>query len=89
MPPFLPFGYKNVKKKDSKRSPSIHVFLFQVSTKEAVWVSIGVLAFSILLSMPFTVISQLRVMFSDPGAYDNIAFCIEDLPQIGQVIRLN
>lgn len=60
--------------------------MFQVSTFEAIWLSIGVLAFSIVISTPFTIVSELKVIFTDPGAYDHIAFCVEDLPQIGQVI---
>ena len=48
--------------------------------------------FSILLSTPFTIYTQLvnplaEAGFDDPGAYDNIAYCIEDLPQSGQVIE--
>ena len=50
--------------------------------------------FSILLSTPFTIYTQLvnplaEAGFDDPGAYDNIAYCIEDLPQSGQVIEKN
>jgi hypothetical protein len=44
-----------------------------------------VLALSILISTPFIVISELKIMFLKPGAYDHIAFCAEDLSQWGQV----
>ena len=29
--------------------------------------------------------ANLKQMFDDPGEFDHIAFCVEDLPQIGQV----
>ena len=29
--------------------------------------------------------TKLKQMFDDPGEFDHIAFCVEDLPQIGQV----
>ena len=60
-------------------------FPFQISSKEAIWISFGVLALSILISTPFIVISELKIMFLKPGAYDHIAFCAEDLSQWGQV----
>ena len=60
-------------------------FLFQISSTEAIWISFGVLALSILISTPFIVISELKIMFLKPGAYDHIAFCAEDLSQWGQV----
>ena len=67
----------------------IHFFFhFQISTKEAIWISFGVLALSILISTPFIVISELKIMFLKPGAYDHIAFCAEDLSQWGQVCTL-
>ena len=63
-------------------------FLFQISSTEAIWISFGVLALSILISTPFIVISELKIMFLKPGAYDHIAFCAEDLSQWGQVCIL-
>ena len=38
-----------------------------------------------LLSTPFMVFTKLHKFFKDPGAYDHISFCMEDLPQSGQV----
>ena len=55
---------------------------------EALWISVGLFVFSVLTSIPFAIITKLQKMFEDPGDFDYIAFCVEDLPQIGQVIIL-
>ena len=64
-----------------------------MTTKGAVWISLSVFAFSIVLSTPFTIYTRLVnyeeiTGFEGPGAYDYIAYCIEDTrqDQIGQVI---
>ena len=57
----------------------------QVSGSEAVWISVGLFVFSVLTSTPFVVITKLKKMFDEPGEFDYIAFCVEDLPQLGQV----
>jgi len=64
----------------------VHSTKRQISSTEAIWISFGVLALSILISTPFIVISELKIMFLKPGAYDHIAFCAEDLSQWGQAI---
>ena len=53
---------------------------------EAALISVGLFVFSVLTSTPFAVITKLKKMFEEPGDYDYIAFCVEDLPQLGQVI---
>lgn len=62
-----------------------HSFLIQVTPCEAVCISMGVFVFSVLISTPFTVYTKLTKIFDEPGAYDHISFCLEDLPQSGQV----
>ena len=57
----------------------------QVSVSEAALISVGLFVFSVLTSTPFAVITKLKKMFEEPGDYDYIAFCVEDLPQLGQV----
>ena len=52
---------------------------------EAALISVGLFVFSVLTSTPFAVITKLKKMFEEPGDYDYIAFCVEDLPQLGQV----
>ena len=52
---------------------------------EAALISVGLFIFSVLTSTPFAVITKLKKMFEEPGDYDYIAFCVEDLPQLGQV----
>ena len=65
---------------------TIFTFLhLQVSGSEAVWISVGLFVFSVLTSTPFVVITKLKKMFDEPGEFDYIAFCVEDLPQLGQV----
>ena len=56
-----------------------------MSGPEAFWISFGLLFFSVLMSAPFTAIAKLKKMFDEPGDYDYISFCMEDLPQLGQV----
>ena len=52
---------------------------------EALWISVGLFVFSVVTSTPFAIITKLKKMFEEPGDFDYIAFCVEDLPQIGQV----
>ena len=59
--------------------------IFQVNEKEAVWISVGVFAFSCSISIPFIIFTKLQRMFYEPGAYDHIAFCVENLSQQAQV----
>ena len=47
---------------------------------EAALISVGLFVFSVLTSTPFAVITKLKKMFEEPGDYDYIAFCVEDLP---------
>ena len=66
--------------------PILFVLLhLQVSVSEAALISVGLFVFSVLTSTPFAVITKLKKMFEEPGDYDYIAFCVEDLPQLGQV----
>ena len=58
---------------------------FQVNEKEAIWISVGVFGFSAGISIPFIIFTKLQRMFYEPGAYDHIAFCVEDLSQQAQV----
>ena len=58
---------------------------FQVNEKEAIWISLGVFGFSAGISIPFIIFTKLQRMFYEPGAYDHIAFCVEDLSQQAQV----
>ena len=55
---------------------------------EALWISVGLFVFSVLTSIPFAIITKLKKFFEEPGDYDYVAFCVEDVPQIGEVIRL-
>ena len=48
-------------------------------------ISFGLFIFSVVISIPFMISTKLKQMFDDPGEFDHIAFCVEDLPQIGQV----
>ena len=48
-------------------------------------ISFGLFIISVLTSIPFIIFTKLKVMFKKPGEFDNIAFCVEDLPQFGQV----
>jgi len=64
----------------------VHSTKRQVSVSEAVLISVGLFVFSVLTSTPFAVITKLKKMFEEPGDYDYIAFCVEDLPQLGQAL---
>ena len=48
-------------------------------------ISFGLFITSVVTSIPFIIFTKLKVMFKKPGEFDNIAFCVEDLPQFGQV----
>ena len=63
-----------------------YFYSFQVNEKEAIWISVGVFGFSCGVSIPFIIFTRLQRMFYEPGAYDHIAFCVEDLSQQDQVI---
>ena len=52
---------------------------------EVVGISFGLFIISVVTSIPFIIFTKLKVMFKKPGEFDNIAFCVEDLPQFGQV----
>ena len=62
-----------------------YFYSFQANEKEAIWISVGVFGFSCGVSIPFIIFTRLQRMFYEPGAYDHIAFCVEDLSQQAQV----
>ena len=64
---------------------------FQVSAGEAIWISLGVFVLSLLTSSPVAFFTKLKnanreLGFIDPGAFDHIFFCMEDLTPFGQVM---
>ena len=48
-------------------------------------ISFGLFIVSVVSSIPFILFTKLKVMFEKPGQFDTVAFCVEDLPQFGQV----
>jgi hypothetical protein len=58
-----------------------------VTGTEAVGISGGAFLLSVALSTPFIVYAKLTKMFDDPGAFDYISFCVEDMSQFYQVIQ--
>lgn len=64
----------------------VHSTKRQVSGSEAMGISFGLFIFSVVISIPFMISTKLKQMFDDPGEFDHIAFCVEDLPQIGQAM---
>ena len=77
-------AFKNFQKMDEIWD--FYFYSFQVNEKEAIWISVGVFGFSCGVSIPFIIFTRLQRMFYEPGAYDHIAFCVEDLSQQDQVI---
>ena len=67
------------------RANILDFYSFQANEKEAIWISVGVFGFSCGVSIPFIIFTRLQRMFYEPGAYDHIAFCVEDLSQQDQV----
>ena len=68
--------------------------LFQVSAREAIWISLVVFVLSLLTSSPVAFFTELKnanreLGFVNPGAFDHIFFCMEDLTPFGQVMHLN
>ena len=54
----------------------------------------GVFVLSLVTSSPVAFFTQLKnandeLGFVDPGAFDHIFFCMEDLTPFGQVMHLN
>ena len=57
----------------------VHTTRRQANEKEAIGIAFGIFCLSCILSCPFITFTKLQKMFHKPGAYDHIAFCVEDL----------
>ena len=63
----------------------LSICFLQISVKAAFYTSCATLLLSLLLSSPFIYFAKLHPMFLEPGEYDHISFCVEDISQKGQV----
>ena len=64
---------------------SFSIFFSQVTSFEALMISLASFVLSFFLAAPIGFFTHLKKMFEEPGEFDHISFCIETFPPAWRV----